>query len=434
MISLQRSMHSSQMYTPGPAMSFLTCFWLFPQNEHLSRSPPSPMRATQLSPLRGTARRAERCAKRDVGFDLTVSEVLGEHSRMDCGGEAQGSPGPPALLGRHYLDSALPADEDIVDEAVLLGLLGGKDLVALDVVRDLLHGLAAVPGQDRLELLTDPHDLSGLDLDVAGLPVGTLGGRLVDQDPGVRQRGPLALCTGRQEHGGGRGGLADAHRLHVGLDELHRVVNRRHGGERTAGRVDVDADVPVGVERLQREELGHHVVGRRVVDLHSEEDDALLEELVVRVHLLDAVRRPLHEGGEDVPAVDRLNAHCFFASVSGRQETEPSEGTWFALRVTWSTKPYSLASSAVNQRSRSESRSIWSIVWPVWKAIRSASVFLTNSICSAWIRMSVAVPPMPPDGWCIMIRPCGSAYRLPRAPPPTTNSPPPSAMPNPPTP
>src|ERR1700759_4663601 len=48
MISLQRSMHSSQMYTPGPAMSFLTCFWLFPQNEHFSRSPPSPMRATQI--------------------------------------------------------------------------------------------------------------------------------------------------------------------------------------------------------------------------------------------------------------------------------------------------------------------------------------------------------------------------------------------------
>src|SRR5690348_5242912 len=45
MISLHRSMHSSQMYTPGPAMSFLTCFWLLPQNEHFSRSPPSPMRA-----------------------------------------------------------------------------------------------------------------------------------------------------------------------------------------------------------------------------------------------------------------------------------------------------------------------------------------------------------------------------------------------------
>src|ERR1700744_2340439 len=48
MISLQRSMHSSHMYTPGPAMSFFTCFWLLPQNEHFSRSPPSPMRATQI--------------------------------------------------------------------------------------------------------------------------------------------------------------------------------------------------------------------------------------------------------------------------------------------------------------------------------------------------------------------------------------------------
>jgi uncharacterized membrane protein (GlpM family) len=33
MISLHRSMHSSQMKTEGPAMSFLTSCWLFPQNE-----------------------------------------------------------------------------------------------------------------------------------------------------------------------------------------------------------------------------------------------------------------------------------------------------------------------------------------------------------------------------------------------------------------
>src|SRR5262245_32595605 len=51
MISLHKSMHSSHMYTPGPAMSFLTCFWLLPQNEHLSRSAPSPMRATAVLPL-----------------------------------------------------------------------------------------------------------------------------------------------------------------------------------------------------------------------------------------------------------------------------------------------------------------------------------------------------------------------------------------------
>src|SRR5215212_6350732 len=33
MISWQRLMHSSQMYTPCPAISFRTCSWLLPQNE-----------------------------------------------------------------------------------------------------------------------------------------------------------------------------------------------------------------------------------------------------------------------------------------------------------------------------------------------------------------------------------------------------------------
>ena len=47
--------------------------------------------------------------------------------------------------------------------------------------------------------------------------------------------------------------------------------------------------------------------------------------------------------------------------------------TWAVDRsMTWSMNPYSRASSAVNQRSRSESASIRSIGWPVWKAIRSA--------------------------------------------------------------
>src|ERR1700728_5341506 len=38
MISLQRSMHSSQMYTPGPAISFLTCRCDLPQKLHRSCS------------------------------------------------------------------------------------------------------------------------------------------------------------------------------------------------------------------------------------------------------------------------------------------------------------------------------------------------------------------------------------------------------------
>jgi hypothetical protein len=63
----------------------------------------------------------------------------------------------------------------------------------------------------------------------------------------------------------------------------------------------------------------------------------------------------------------------------------------------------------VNQRSRSESFSIVSTVWPVCPAISSAICRLMCRICSAWILMSVAVPPMPPSGWCIITRACGSA-------------------------
>jgi hypothetical protein len=41
-------------------MSFLTCFWLFPQKEHFNRSPPSPIRAMGAGlssfPARGVQR------------------------------------------------------------------------------------------------------------------------------------------------------------------------------------------------------------------------------------------------------------------------------------------------------------------------------------------------------------------------------------------
>src|SRR6516225_6156143 len=98
-------------------------------------------------------------------------------------------------LGRHYLDSALGASldrgQDLVDDAVLLGLIGGEELVALDVAADLLLVLAGVPGQDDLHGRAHPQDLPGLDLHVTGLAVAALGGRLVDEDPGVGQRHPL---------------------------------------------------------------------------------------------------------------------------------------------------------------------------------------------------------------------------------------------------
>src|SRR3954453_19312584 len=53
MISLQRSMHSSQMYTPGPAISFLTWRWDLPQKLQRSCSFESVGRARGIPSLRG---------------------------------------------------------------------------------------------------------------------------------------------------------------------------------------------------------------------------------------------------------------------------------------------------------------------------------------------------------------------------------------------
>src|SRR3712207_620347 len=309
----------------------------------------------------------------------------------------------------------LAALDDRVDDPVLLGLLGREDLVAVDVGPDLLLGAAGVPRQDLLHLAAHPLDLGGVDLQVGDLATGLTGG-LVDQHAGVRQREALAGGAGGQQDGGGGGGLAHADGLDVGPDEHHRVVDGHQRRERAAGRVDVDRDVAVGVVGLQRDQLGHDVVGRRVVDLHPEEDDPLLEELVVRVGLLHAVAGPLHEGGQHVTAGGHLEAHV--SSPPNRQlsVTGLAWSVMAARLTTWSTKPYSRASCAVNQRSRSESSLIRSIGWPVWKDCSSLSSFLVRRNRSAWMAMSAAVPPTPAEGWCIMIRACGRAYRLPLVP------------------
>src|SRR6476659_6421744 len=380
MISLHRSMHSSQMYTPGPAMSFLTCFWLFPQKEHLSRSPPSPIRATGGHP----PVQYRHCGKPLDGTPSLPRTGAG-HEELDVGSAGDGR-------------GALEGLEHVVDQAVLDRLLGGQDLVTLDVVADLLDAATAVVADHLLEQLTHPEDLVGLDLDVGGLAERALGVGLVDEDPAVGERQALALGAGRQQDRRGRGGLADAHGLHVALDEAHRVVDRGQRGERAARAVDVDADVLVGVHRLQAHELGDHRVRDVVRDRRAEVDDALLEQLAVGVDAAEAVGRALFPLGDVV-----VHVQSFW--WAGR----PSSAASRALLMTWSTRPYSRACSAVNQRSRSASASTCSRLWPVCSAIRSSSTCLMCSDCWAWILMSEAEPPMPDEGWCIMIRACGSA-------------------------
>src|SRR3954451_20298588 len=224
MISFQRWVQSSQMWPPGPAISFLTCRCDLPQKEQRS------------------------CSFESVGraISLSVSEHL--------------------VLGDHP-----------IDDAVLRRLFRAHEVIALGIAPDLVVFLPGVVGDDAVEALADVDDLLGVDLDVGGL---TLEARadLVDEDLRVWQRHALALRAAGQQQRAHRHGDADADRRHVGLDELHRVVDREAGVDAAARRVDVDRDVLVGVLALQMEQLGHDEVCDLVVHRRPEENDALVEQ------------------------------------------------------------------------------------------------------------------------------------------------------------
>src|SRR5436305_5815890 len=117
MMSLQSPMHSSQMQTVGPAMSFLTSFCDFPQKEQqrvwfsrLSKdlpSPPSCSKATYVRP----------------GSNLTL------------------------LRGRRRF-----LHHDLVDDTVFLRLAGTHEVVAIGVLLDPSWVLRSVLLRDFVEL------------------------------------------------------------------------------------------------------------------------------------------------------------------------------------------------------------------------------------------------------------------------------------------
>src|SRR2546428_14162501 len=94
MMSLQSSMHSSQMNTDGPAMSLRTSCWLLPQNEQYN----------SLSP-----------------------EFL---SAMSCRDRVRG------LIPVPRLRACRPLVQDLGDQTVLLGLFVFQEIVTLGIPCD----------------------------------------------------------------------------------------------------------------------------------------------------------------------------------------------------------------------------------------------------------------------------------------------------------
>src|SRR5207245_2740406 len=81
------------------------------------------------------------------------------------------------------------------------------------------------------------------------------------------------------------------------------------------------------------------------------------------------------------------------------------------------------------KRSRSMSFSMSVNGLPVCLAYSSLSLLRRYKISRAWISMSEAVPCVPPDGWCIMMRACGRAWRWPGRPAASRNDPIEAAIP-----
>src|SRR3954468_8430663 len=103
-------------------MSFFTCRCDLPQNEHFSRSPPSPIRATYDSPSRRPQSRTPH--SRHVRLDVTLWRLVSTTRGAPCVSPRQTrSPrSSEFLLDRSEL-RLLPVRDHVVDEAVFEGFL-----------------------------------------------------------------------------------------------------------------------------------------------------------------------------------------------------------------------------------------------------------------------------------------------------------------------
>src|SRR4029077_15992735 len=187
-ISWHRLMHSSQMYTPWPAISLRTCSWLLPQKlqRYGTLGPFAPLvdvtRAV-LVPLRIAVRGSSLGRRRSVARRIVPARAVVRRGRRPAD-LAQRIPG----VGVHR-----------VDDAIVPRLLGRHEIVPVRVAPDLFDRLAGVVGEDLMEPLVEGFQL--LDLDEHVGRVATEAARaLVDHDPAVRQRVALALGAGGKEH------------------------------------------------------------------------------------------------------------------------------------------------------------------------------------------------------------------------------------------
>ena len=119
----------------------------------------------------------------------------------------------------------------------------------------------------------------------------------MDHNARVRKRIALTRRAAGQEHGSHGSSLTHADRGNIALDVVHRVVDRETRSDNAARRIDIERNILIRISRFKVQKLRNDRVSDRIVDLFSQEDDALVEQTRIDVvaafaagRLLDNIR------------------------------------------------------------------------------------------------------------------------------------------------
>jgi hypothetical protein len=131
--------------------------------------------------------------------------------------------------------------------------------------------------------------------------------RLVNEDPSVGKREAFLRRATREEQRGNGCGLSDAGGDDVRLHKLHGVVDRESRSNRTAGRIDVQLNVFLGILGLEEQHLRGREIGDVVVNGRADKDDVFFKEAGINVvGALSAAGLFDHHGYKRRPAVFRF--------------------------------------------------------------------------------------------------------------------------------
>src|SRR5882757_4695835 len=153
-MSLHSSTHSSQTKTLGPAMSFRTSCWLFPQKEQYKSLPSSclPRESSLMLSSNWPRGQPQGRPAMQLQYRLYSTPQPARKDKVLQGVTGFRTKPRDVKSGVHQADLSLCGDlaaffDHRIDQTIGAGLLGGHKVVPVAVGLDALDGLTAVLGQ-----------------------------------------------------------------------------------------------------------------------------------------------------------------------------------------------------------------------------------------------------------------------------------------------